>query len=60
MVLDPARREIILTDAQQLAFAQGLELVEDAGLLEENAGLVEWPVTLMGAFDPEFLECRPK
>ena len=38
-----------------LAFAQGLELVEDAGLLEEVAGLVEWPVVLMGSFDAAFL-----
>ncbi len=35
--------------------AQGLELVEDAALLEEVAGLVEWPVALMGAFDERFL-----
>jgi glycyl-tRNA synthetase beta chain len=49
------RRDIILTEAKQLAFAQGLELVEDDGLLAEVAGLVEWPVVLMGAFDPGFL-----
>jgi glycyl-tRNA synthetase beta chain len=56
VVLDPARRaEIILTDAKHLAFAQGFELVEDEGLLAEVAGLVEWPVTLMGAFDEAFL-----
>ena len=57
VVLDPARRrEIILADARNLAFAAGLELVEDEGLLNEVAGLVEWPVVLMGAFDPAFLE----
>ena len=39
------------TDAKNLAFAQGFELVEDEGLLAEVAGLVEWPVVLMGAFD---------
>ena len=39
------------TDAKQLAFAQGLELVEDEALLAEVAGLVEWPVVLMGSFD---------
>ena len=44
-------RDIILTEAKQLAFAQGLELVEDEGLLAEVAGLVEWPVVLMGSFD---------
>jgi len=56
VVLDPARRaEMILTDAKHLAFAQGYELIEDAGLLAEVAGLVEWPVTLMGAFDASFL-----
>jgi len=56
VVLDPERRrDIIVTEAKQLAFAQGLELVEDEGLLAEVAGLVEWPVVLMGSFDPEFL-----
>ena len=49
------RRDIILTEAKQLAFAQGLELIEDDGLLAEVAGLVEWPVVLMGAFDQGFL-----
>ncbi|QWG12137.1 glycine--tRNA ligase subunit beta [Bradyrhizobium sediminis] len=56
VVLDPQRRkDAILTDASQLAFAQGFELVEDQVLLDEVAGLVEWPVVLMGAFDEEFL-----
>ncbi|SHG04743.1 glycine--tRNA ligase subunit beta [Bradyrhizobium erythrophlei] len=56
VVLDPERRkDSIVTDARQLAFAQGFELVEDQGLLDEVAGLVEWPVALMGSFDPEFL-----
>ena len=56
VVLDPERRRgIILTEAKQLAFAQGLELVQDDGLLAEVAGLVEWPVVLMGAFDESFL-----
>jgi glycyl-tRNA synthetase beta chain len=56
VVLDPqARKDIILADAKQLAFAQGFELVEDQVLLDEVAGLVEWPVVLMGSFDPEFL-----
>ena len=57
VVLDAERRRsIILTEAKQLAFAQGLELVEDDGLLAETAGLVEWPVVLMGAFDESFLQ----
>ena len=56
VVLDPARRaEMISTDAKNLAFAQGFELVEDEGLLAEVSGLVEWPVVLMGAFDMAFL-----
>jgi len=56
VVLDPERRkDTILTDAKQLAFAQGFELIEDQGLLDEVAGLVEWPVVLMGSFDREFL-----
>jgi glycyl-tRNA synthetase beta chain len=57
VVLDPERRRSIIdTEAKQLAFAQGLELVEDEGLLAETAGLVEWPVVLMGAFDEAFLQ----
>ncbi|WKA30268.1 glycine--tRNA ligase subunit beta [Bradyrhizobium roseum] len=56
VVLDPqARKDIILADAKQLAFAQGFELVEDQVLLDEVAGLVEWPVALMGSFDAEYL-----
>jgi glycyl-tRNA synthetase beta chain len=56
VVLDPERRkDTIVTDAKQLAFAQGFELVEDQGLLDEIAGLVEWPVALMGSFDSDFL-----
>jgi len=50
------RRDIILAEAKQLAFAQGLELVADDGLLNEVAGLVEWPVVLMGSFDASFLQ----
>jgi len=56
VVLDPqARKDIILADARQLAFAQGFELIEDQALLDEVAGLVEWPVVAMGTFDREFL-----
>jgi len=61
VVLDPERRkEQILADAKNLAFAQGFELVEDQALLDEVAGLVEWPVVLMGAFDPAFLKIPPE
>jgi glycyl-tRNA synthetase beta chain len=61
VVLDPERRrQIILADAKNLAFAQGYELVEDQGLLAEVAGLVEWPVVLMGAFDEAFLAIPPE
>jgi len=57
VVLDPARRrDIILYDARDLALAQGLELVEDEALLHEVAGLVEWPVVLIGEFDAAFLD----
>ncbi len=56
VVLDAERRkEIILSDARNLAFASGLELVEDEGLLDEVSGLVEWPVVLMGEFEEDFL-----
>jgi glycyl-tRNA synthetase beta chain len=56
VVLDPERRkDAILTDARQLAFAQGFELVEDQAVLDEVAGLVEWPVVLMGSFDADYL-----
>ncbi|WP_395174299.1 glycine--tRNA ligase subunit beta [Roseibium alexandrii] len=57
VVLDADRRkDIILADAKDRALALGLELVEDPGLLEEVAGLVEWPVVLTGSFDEAFLE----
>jgi glycyl-tRNA synthetase beta chain len=51
---------MILADAKNLAFAQGYELFEDAGLLAEVAGLVEWPVVLMGSFDAAFLAIPPE
>src|SRR6202522_994682 len=61
VVLDADRRKaIILADSKNLAFAHGLTLVEDEGLLEEVAGLVEWPVVLMGEFEPAFLEIPPE
>ncbi len=61
VVHDPeARRETIRHDAEQLAFAAGLEIVGDRGLLDEVAGLVEWPVVLMGEIGPEFLDLPPE
>ena len=55
-----ARIETIRAEARNLAFAQGLELIEDEGLLKETAGLVEWPVVLMGSFDESFLSVPPE
>ncbi|WP_299947663.1 glycine--tRNA ligase subunit beta [uncultured Ruegeria sp.] len=61
VVLSPEERaEHIWNDAQNMAFAAGLELVDDKGLLAEVAGLVEWPVVLMGQIDEEFLELPPE
>ena len=54
------RRETIWNDATNLAFAQGMEVVEDAGLLAEVAGLVEWPVVLMGPIGADFLDLPPE
>lgn len=54
------RAETIRTEARNLAFAQGLEVIEDEGLLKEVAGLVEWPVVLMGSFDEAFLHVPPE
>jgi glycyl-tRNA synthetase beta chain len=57
VMLDADRRkDMILHDARDLAFANGLELVEDEGLLEEVSGLVEWPHVLMGEFEKDYLE----
>ncbi|MBB5073496.1 glycyl-tRNA synthetase beta chain [Bartonella callosciuri] len=61
VILDAERRKnIILADAQNLCFANGLELVQDSALLEEVAGLVEWPVVLLGNFDKSFLDIPPE
>jgi len=54
------RADHIWTSAVNLAFAQGLEIVEDKGLLAEVAGLVEWPVPLMGAIAQDFRELPPE
>lgn len=56
VILDAERRkDMILHDARDIAFANGLELVEDEGLLEEVSGLVEWPQVLLGTFEEDYL-----
>ena len=61
VVLDPAARaDTIWHDATNMAFAAGLEVVEDAGLLAEVAGLVEYPVVLMGRIGEDFLGLPPE
>ncbi|MEM9971475.1 MAG: glycine--tRNA ligase subunit beta, partial [Pseudomonadota bacterium] len=54
------RAAAIWRDATQAAFADGLEVVEDTGLLAEVAGLVEWPVVLMGEIGEDFLDLPPE
>jgi len=61
VVLDPEeRRGRIRHEAEQLAFAAGMELVADEGLVAEIAGLVEWPVVLMGEIEAAFLGLPPE
>jgi glycyl-tRNA synthetase beta chain len=61
VVLDAAeRREIIAHEAKQKAFALGLELIEDEGLLNEVTGLAEWPQVLVGTIDPAFMDVPPE
>ncbi len=61
VILDPEeRREIILHDAKQKAFALGLELIADEGLLNEVAGLAEWPVVLVGTIEDQFMDVPPE
>ena len=61
VILDPEERaETIWHDATNMAFAQGMEVVEDRGLLAEVAGLVEWPVVLMGEIGADFLNLPPE
>ncbi len=56
VVLDAGERgRMIAAGARACAAAAGLVLIEDAGLVAENAGLTEWPVALLGRFDPAFL-----
>ena len=61
VILSPDERaDHIWAEAQNAAFAQGLEIVEDKGLLAEVAGLVEWPVVLMGDIAEEFVPLPPE
>jgi glycyl-tRNA synthetase beta chain len=60
VVSSSVRSDSIKTEAKNLAFAQGLELVEDEALFKEVAGLVEWPVVLMGEFDKAYLDVPPE
>ncbi len=61
VMLDPSERaELIWHDATNAAFAQGLEVVEDRALLAEVAGLVEWPVVLMGDISEDFFDLPPE
>ena len=61
VILDSAEREAaIWQGAQNLAFAAGMELVEDKSLLTEVAGLVEWPVPLLGKINDVFLDLPPE
>ena len=61
VMLDAAGRvATIRAEGDTLAFAKGLKVVEDEGLLKETAGLVEWPVVLMGSFEPNFLSLPPE
>jgi glycyl-tRNA synthetase beta chain len=61
VALDPAERKLrIITEARAVCEARGLELVEDDGLLDEVAGLAEWPTPLLGDMDPAFLTLPPE
>lgn len=61
VVVDHAERQAIIAEkATALAAARGYSLIEDKGLVVENAGLTEWPVPLLGDFDPAFLEVPPE
>ena len=61
VVLDAAERKARITQAAKtLCFARNLELVEDEGLLDEVAGLTEWPTPILGDMDPAFLDLPPE
>ncbi|MGH6871030.1 MAG: glycine--tRNA ligase subunit beta [Rhizomicrobium sp.] len=61
VILDAAeRKEIIQHELNQKAFALGLEPIADDGLLDEVAGLAEWPVVLIGAIEDQFMDVPPE
>jgi len=61
VIVDPAeRKRTILTEGAKLAASEGLRVKEDAGLLDEVAGLVEWPVVRMGRIEPRFMALPPE
>nr|WP_295370565.1 glycine--tRNA ligase subunit beta [uncultured Sphingosinicella sp.] len=61
VIIDPAERRRIIRDAVlAIAALSDFGLVEDEGLFAENAGLTEWPVPLLGSFDPAFLDVPPE
>lgn len=61
VILDAKERaDHIWADATNQTFARGMEVVDDPGLLREVAGLVEWPVVLLGEIDPQFLDLPPE
>lgn len=61
VVLDVEERKArVLEGCKTLCFARHLELVEDIGLLEEVAGLAEWPTPVLGDMDPSFLDLPPE
>lgn len=61
VVLDPEERKArILEGARTLCFARSVELVDDQGLLDEVAGLAEWPTPILGDMDPAFLDLPPE
>ncbi|QZD88316.1 glycine--tRNA ligase subunit beta [Qipengyuania psychrotolerans] len=61
VIVDHAeRQDIIRAGAAKVASEAGLKLVEDEGLVIENAGLTEWPVPLLGRFEEDFLEVPPE
>jgi glycyl-tRNA synthetase beta chain len=61
VILDPEeRKDRIMDGARTLCFARNLELVDDDGLLDEVAGLAEWPTPILGDMDPAFLDLPPE
>ncbi len=61
VIVDHDERATLIRDhAREAAMQTGLELIEDEGLVAENAGLTEWPIPLLGQFDPAFLDVPPE